>query len=779
MNNLFFLLDQNQSNVLRRSITAILTPMLLSIATFAIAQEQSTDKENKVASKPAIQEVVINAHPLSAEGLAQATVVLSGDDLAQALQTSIGATVAGEPGVRMQSFGEAAGRPIIHGLAGPRVRILEDRIDTLDASVTSTDHAVTIEPFIADHIEIIKGASTLLYGSGAIGGIVDVHTGRIPHNITDKAVVGRVELRAADNGDRTVGMFRLDGTLPADDIALSDKQSVVWHLDGFGRDAGEYDIPDFAESAQLRAEEQAEGGSEADEQQGNLGGSHLRNHGGAAGVSVIGERGFIGLAISSLESDYGLPGGHEEESEGAGESGNPTLALEQVRIDFEAGLVNPFSGFESINFRMAINNYQHTEFEPDGAAGTRFDNEAMEWRAELVHSPILSWAGSFGLQVNERDFAAEGDEAFVEPVNTQSAGIFWVAQQDFSSLGLLDKGLSIEAGIRFEQLSHRPSGEFANDGSCVQSGRLSDKDFDSFSGSLGAIIPLQGGLLENARLRVAVDYANRAPTSEELFACGPHLASQNFQIGDPSLNQEQALNFSATLDYQNTESPLETLFELTVYHIIFDDYIYQAAFDGNNNGLIEASGIFDNVPDGLQDIQDELPVFLNSQAEAEFTGLDLKIGLTLARWADNHLSIAALYDRVKARIDTAVGQQDAPRIPASRYGLGLDWHIENLNFRSGPTSLDANIKFQRVDRQSDIAQFERDTDGYNDLSVYIGMTFEGLDQSTAKRADQQSLTLFLQGRNLTDAEQRNHSSFIKDFAPVPGRTLELGARYSF
>jgi iron complex outermembrane receptor protein len=143
------------------------------------------------------------------------------------------------------------------------------------------------------------------------------------------------------------------------------------------------------------------------------------------------------------------------------------------------------------------------------------------------------------------------------------------------------------------------------------------------------------------------------------------------------------------------------------------------------------------------------------------------------------LSIAALYDQVKARIDTAAGQQDAPRIPASRYGLGLDWHIENLNFRSGPTSLDANIKFQRVDRQSDIAQFERDTDGYNDLSAYIGMTFEGLDQSTAKRADQQSLTLFLQGRNLTDAEQRNHSSFIKDFAPAPGRTLELGARYSF
>lgn len=690
------------------------------------------------AQNSGIQEVEIQAHPLSAEGLSQPVAVISGDDLSQALQTTIGATVTVEPGVRQQSFGEAAGRPIIHGLAGPRVRILEDRIDTLDVSVTSTDHAVGIEPFIADRVEIIKGASSLLYGSGAIGGVVDVHTGRIPHSV--KPTSGRIEGRYADNGSRKVGAFRFDGG----------SGNIAWHIDGFGRDADIYDIPGLAESAIQLAAEGETGEGEAG---GELPGSQLRNHGGALGASWIGDKGFIGLAVSALEADYGLPGGHAHEDDpmmmgGEEEEGNPTLQMEQIRVDIEAARKAPIDGFESINFRVGINNYQHDEFEPDGAAGTRFDNEAVELRLEAVHSPILDWDGSFGIQYTDREFSAAGEEAFVEPVDTQSTGIFWVGQRGFD-------GFDLEAGVRVEQLEHKPSGSFPADQACILTGDLNDQDYDVFSASLGAIVPLA----DNMRVRVAVDYGSRAPTAEELFSCGPHLASQTFEIGNLNLEEESAVNLSVTFDYQNEDWALETTF----YHIEFSDFIFEGAFDGNDNAQIEGSGVFNGIPDGLQDVQDELPVFLWQQADATFTGADLKVAYTAMRWNNGDLAINALFDTVRARVDQAGGEQPLPRIPASRYGLGLETRFDNFN---------ANINYQRVEKQDDIAEFELETEAYNELSAYLGYT-------VPNTGDKTRMTVFLQGRNLTDDEQRNHSSFIKDFAPAPGRLLEVGTRVTF
>ena len=692
------------------------------------------------AKQSQLQEIEIHAHPLSAEGLSQPAAVLQGDALSQALQMSIGATVAVEPGVHLQSFGEASGRPVIHGLAGPRVRILEDRIDVLDVSVTSTDHAVSIEPFIADRIEIIKGASTLLYGSGAIGGVVDVHTGRIPHAVAEQPVSGRIEGRYASNASRTVGAFRFDGGA----------ENIAWHIDGFGRDADVYKIPGLAESAVQLA---AEGETGEDEAGGVLPGSQLRNHGGAVGVSLVGEKGFMGISVSTMEADYGLPGGHghEEDPMMMGteeEEGNPTLALEQVRVDFEAARQAPIDGLESINFRLGVNNYQHTEFEPDGAAGTRFDNEAWELRIEAVHSPMMAWDGSYGIQIHEREFSAVGDEAFVEPVDTQSMGLFWVGQRSFDSI-------DIEAGLRFEQLEHQPSGSFPGDQACVQTGDLADKDYDTFSGSLGAIIPLADSL----RVRIAADYASRAPTAEELFSCGPHLASQTFEIGNPNLKEESAVNLSLTLDYQSEN----WLFETTVYHIEFSDFIFEAAFDGNDNAQIEGAGVFDGIPDGLQDIQDELPVFLYQQADASFTGADLKLAYTAMRWNNGDLAVNALFDTVRARVDGAGGETPLPRIPSARYGLGVDINMEQVDF---------SVNYQRVEKQDDTASFELETAAYNDLSAYLGVNL-------SKPGDNSSITVFMQGRNLTNDEQRNHSSFIKDFAPNRGRTIEFGARYAF
>ena len=208
------------------------------LAAAALAGEAPAEEEPGV-----IEEIVVLAHPLARDGLAQANDVLDADELERKAVDNIGATVGNEPGIHNSSYGAGAGRPVIHGLGGARVRVMEEQIDTLDISVSSGDHAVTVEPFIAERVEVLKGSATLLYGSGAIGGVVDVHTGRIPHAVPER-IRGAFGLRGADNGDGRNGTFRLDGG----------GGNMAWHVDAFSREADDYDIPGFAESAALRAQ---------------------------------------------------------------------------------------------------------------------------------------------------------------------------------------------------------------------------------------------------------------------------------------------------------------------------------------------------------------------------------------------------------------------------------------------------------------------------------------------------------------------------------------------
>jgi iron complex outermembrane receptor protein len=260
------------------------------------------------------EEVVVRAHPLSAEGLAQSTISLSGDALARSLAPNLGEVLGKQPGIHSSSFGAAVGRPVIHGLGGARVRVMEDRLSSMDVSVTSGDHATTVEPFIADSIEVLKGPATLLYGNGAVGGVVDVHTGRVPHGQQDEGISGRVTAQGSDNEDQHAVAGRLDGR----------SESIAWHIDAFDRRSSNYEIPGETESAALIAQEEAEAAQsgeahEEEESPGFLPGSHFSTDGGAFGVSYVGDNWFSGIAVSQLNAVYGLPGGHghhDEEHDG-------------------------------------------------------------------------------------------------------------------------------------------------------------------------------------------------------------------------------------------------------------------------------------------------------------------------------------------------------------------------------------------------------------------------------------------------------------------------------
>ena len=666
--------------------------------------------DDDVSEDAIYEELVVTAHPLSSEGLAQPTSVLEGEELNRALAGTLGETLINQPGVHSAPFGQAVGRPVIRGLSGPRVKVMEDRIDSLDVSVSSPDHVTTIEPFLADRIEVLKGPSTLLYGTGAIGGVVDVHTGRIPHSVPD-FINTKVEVRGADNADQrtAAGMIQAGAG------------GFAFHLDGFYRDADEYEIPGFAESEALREleeEEHEEGEEEHEEEEeafGILPGSELEKSGGAFGLSFIGDRGFIGASISRYDATYGLPGGHEHaheegEEEEEEEEGNPILDLEQTRIDFEAGLAEPFAGAQSMNLRIGFNDYEHAEIEPSGEVGTLFENEAVEGRFEIVHLPVAEITGAGGFQFSNREYAATGEEAYVPPVDTQTWGLFYVGQRSF---GMID----LEGGLRYESVSHDP-----------QFGLT--RSFDVGAASLGLISSLESGWT----FALLGDYSTRAPTVEELFSDGPHLATGSFEIGDPELNKERAANISATIQWENDSWLLAASF----YYTDFTDFIYQ-----------QATG----------EEEDDLPVFLWQQDDATFRGVDLEAEWRAIQWDSGEFALSAFYDQVRAKLKDG-DNRNLPRIPPERWGLGA-----RLNWIGFTFTLD----YTRTSDQSDIADFELPTEGFEDLRAYLGYGWQ---------FDNSVLEVFVTGRNLTDDEQRHHTSFIKDFAPQPGRTIEGGIRFT-
>ena len=718
------------------------TGVVSCLSLLAVAGETVGQTE----SDASIEEIVVRSHPLSAEGLSQPVIVLSGDALNKALATSIGETLSVIPGVHSASFGPAVGRPVIRGLSGPRVKIMEDRIDSLDVSVSSPDHVTTIEPFIAKSIEVFKGPSTLLYGSGAIGGVVDIHTGRIPHAIPD-GLSADLEVKGSDNADQRSGAARIEGGAGA----------FAFHADGFYRDADEYDIPGYAESALYRANEEHgdehhdddhDEGHDDDHDEdheehegeeeafGTLPGSQMKVKGGSFGLSFVGDTGFFGVAVSTYEGDYGLPGhSHHHDEEHGDEHGDeheddhdedehdeeehdeheehgedempPILELEQTRIDIEGGVEAPFAGIRSLNVRMGYNDYEHTEVEGD-EGGTQFKTEASEARIEATHHQILGFEGAAGLQASNREFSALGEEAFVPPVDTQSFGVFWVGQKSIGDVNL-------ETGLRYEKVEHDPT-------------EGPSRDFNLGSASLGMIIPLA----DSWTLSGQVDYSNRAPIAEELYSNGPHLATQTFEIGDASLDEETAKNISANLRYSSGR----VNFALGAFSTDSDNFIYEA-----NTGLEE----------------DELPVLQWSQGDAKITGMEAEASWTAMTWSDGALTLSAAYDLVEARLDEG-SNRNLPRIPPQRWTL-------TGNFTQGPFQAEAS--WRTVSSQSDVAANELSTESYDDLRLYVSYA---LDFGST------NVDLFVNGLNLTDEEQRLHTSFIAQMAPRPGRTIEAGFR---
>src|SRR5690606_11838925 len=294
--------------------------ILLALAVPASAQDAVPDDAGHEHGVTDLDTLRVRANPIArtADDLARPVAVLAGERLDDAKANSIGETVARLPGVQSSFFGAGVGRPIIRGMEGARVQVLSDGLSAGDVSTVSVDHAVSIEPFLANQIEVLKGPASLLYGSGAIGGAVNVIDGRIPEAATARPLEGRAELRAGTVNDEKTGMVRLDGT--------SAGGNLVFHFDALHRETGDYDIPGFAESEHAHEDDHDDGhdddGHEEEGVRGTLANSAVRTDAGALGVSWVGERGFLGVGVSLFNTRYGVPGHSHGEEDGHDDHGH-------------------------------------------------------------------------------------------------------------------------------------------------------------------------------------------------------------------------------------------------------------------------------------------------------------------------------------------------------------------------------------------------------------------------------------------------------------------------
>jgi iron complex outermembrane receptor protein len=606
--------------------------------------------------------VVVTAQPdaRSADELAQPVAVLAGDELRLRLEPTLGGTLSQLPGINATYFGPGASRPIIRGIGGDRIRILEDGIGTFDASSTSPDHAVSYDPIGAERVEVVRGPATLLYGSSAVGGVVNTIDGRIPDAASDHVLSGAIDLALGSVAEEKSGAGALKvGRGP-----------FVVRSDYSRRGTGDMGIPGLAESAVLRAAEGEEHEEHADEVvSGTLPNSAIESESASVSASLVGRRGFLGVSARGFDTLYGVPGGHGHEEEGEpgadgeapAEEGDVRIDLEQRRLDLRGSHTEPFGPFRAAKLRFGVADYRHVELEGD-EIGTTFNNDGWEARLELLHKPLGALHGSFGAQMVARDFEAAGAEAFVPPTETRSFSVF-----AFEELGT--GRVKAQLGARYER----------QDADAVGESPLS-RSFDGLSSSAGLVWSAEHGF--GAALTVARSV--KLPNAEELYSNGPHVATRAFEVGDPDLDRETSLGVDLALRQHSGRFTGE----LTLFANWFDDYIFD-----------ELTG---EQADGLRLVR-----FV--QKDARFVGAEISAHVDLLESEPHHIDLELSGDLVRARLTDA--GQHLPRIPPARYGAALHYRSERWN---------ARLEARGALEQDRIAPFELRTEGYTFLNASLG-----------------------------------------------------------
>ncbi len=684
------------------------------LSSLAAAQPDFSHRAPSTGDEHALHldKFVVTASPLAraSDEISTPTSVLAGAALTQRLQPSLGETLAGLPGIDATYFGPGASRPVIRGLSGDRIRILTGGVGTIDASAISPDHAVSLDPLLIDRVEIIRGPAALLYGGGAVGGIVNVIDGRIPEMLPPGPLTGRLEARGDTASGERAGAAVLSGAAGP----------IAWRLDGFRRTTDDLRIPGYAETDAVRAAEAAEHGEtladhDAEILRGRLPNSSSETSGTSLGLTYIGTSGHLGLAYSGYNSLYGVPG-HDHGEEHDHDAGHGTegvrLDLRQRRLDVHGEWRSETGFLRAAKLQLGLANYRHVELEGD-EVGTRFDNDGYEGRAEFVHTRVGPFEGAIGLQASRSDFRAAGAEAFLPPSVTDNHGVFLyeeaVAGAVTWQLGarVEHQKITPEAGSGVSRRSHTPA-----------------------TFTAGAIWKLPA----DYSLALSLSANERAPNAQELYADGPHAGTGAYEIGDVSLGLER----STGVDLSLRKRTGFVSGEIGVFLNQFDGYIFETATGAE---------------------EDELPVFAFVQRDVEFYGAEAEVVLHLHETKRASADLRFFADTVRATNTTE--NTPLPRTTPVRFGAAFDW-------RAGPWAFGA--EWRHVQRQDRTSPDETVTAGYDLASLHGSRRFV---------VGRTQFEIFVRGTNLLEEEARVHASFLKDIAPLPGRSATLGLRLTF
>ena len=710
--------------------TALATVLLAPAAVRAQTASQTTGSiadDSATASQPG--DVIVTAPIATSErDVLQGTSVVSGEELTRELRPSIGETLARQPGVSATSFGPSASRPILRGLQGDRVRVLTDGIGSFDVSTTSVDHAVVIDPLLADRIEILRGPAALLFGSSAVGGVVNVIDKRIPRAVPENgyrldaianygsAANERSGEAAADVSVGGPFVFHVDGSyLKSDDLRTGDgyilspaaRRAALSQV-GLPQEVEDGEEPiDFAASAALRN---------------RIPNTAAETWTAGVGAAIITDTGNLGVSYSHYDSLYGVPIryataiGQEQEA--------PRIDVEQNRFDLR-GEVETGGGFlDRLRVRAGYAKYRHFELEPSGEVGTAFYNEGLEGRLEAVQAKRGAWSGASGVQVFDRIFDVNGDEAFLPRNETFQTGVFTLQQLDYGAL-------KVEGGARYERTRLDARGAFDD-----QRFFKGTRKFDAVSGSLGSSY----GFTDQIRVGLNASRTGRAPSAEEIFANGPHAGTQAYELGSPDFRLEKSWGLEGTLHVHGDGYN----FDASAYYTWFSNYISENQVDPS---VCQAAAD----PSGREV---DLPCFQFQQRDARYYGFEADASARIARLGTTAINADILGDYVRA---TLVDQGPAPRIPPMRVLGGVE--AQNDRFT-------ARAEVEHVFRQDRITAFETETPGYTMVNASVAFKPFGTDRTS----------VLVSANNLFDQLARRHSSFLKDFAPLAGRDIRVTLR---
>ncbi|HEY0293291.1 MAG TPA: TonB-dependent receptor [Hansschlegelia sp.] len=611
--------------------------------------------QREAGSETAFQYGVL---PVVSGTFAPVTVVTQGE-IVRDLPRTLGDALFDKPGVTGSSYAPgAASRPIIRGLEGARIRIQENGIGVHDVSPLGEDHAVPINPIVADRIEVVRGPATLRYGSQAIGGVVSVDNDRIPQFAPPGGVSGEV----------LGGLSSVDRGRDAAASINAGQGPFVFHADGFWTKSGNYDTPD-----------------------GRQANSQTRSAGGSVGGSWIFDNGYFGLSYSHFDALYHIPGGEAAES-------NTRLDPKQDKLQAQGEWRFDGGPFEAARFWLGGSSYKHNEIGvgEDGVDGVQatFKNREVEGRVEIQHReidlPFGALTGAFGVQGDYAELRTGGEAGeLIPPADTGSAAAYVFEQVDFGG------GFRAQGAARIEHASiDGTATTFPSDylpgGDLPQSKR--NRHFTPMSVSGGLLQDLPHGFVAS----ITGSYVERAPQALELFSRGPHDAPGTFEIGDPNLKLEKAKSIEIGL--RRAEGPLRV--DASAYYTRYSGFIYRRLTGARCDDDFDSCGT-----------GDELAQVVYSQQNAKFYGADLAVQMDAITLGRNVFGVDGQYDFVRAKFSDGT---DVPRIPPHRLGGGVFWRSEDGFY--------GRVGLLHAFAHDETAPFETRTPGYDNLKAELSYT---------------------------------------------------------